>query len=64
MSLGIFFALFLLMGLLTLVSYVDRVYQEAGKFLSREFQDNIDVFEQKVEPKLGVSRSRASLSRF
>ena len=62
MSLGVFFALFLLMGLLTLVSYVDRVYQEAGKFLSREFQDNIDVFEQRVEPKLGVSRSRASLS--
>lgn len=62
MSLGVFFALFLLTGLLTLVSYVDRVYQEAGKFLSREFQDNIDVFEQKVEPKLGVSRSRASLS--
>lgn len=62
MSLGVFFALFLLIGLLTLVSYVDRVYQEAGKFLSREFQDNIDVFEQKVEPKLGVSRSRASLS--
>jgi CBS domain containing-hemolysin-like protein len=62
MSLGVLFALFLLMGLLTLVSYVDRVYQEAGKFLSREFQDNIDVFEQRVEPKLGVSRSRASLS--
>jgi CBS domain containing-hemolysin-like protein len=48
--------------LLTLVSYVDRVYQEIGKFLSREFQDNIDVFEQKIEPKLGVSRSRAALS--
>ena len=62
MSLGVLFALFLLMGLLTLVSYVDRVYQEAGKFLSREFQDNIDIFEQRVEPKLGVSRSRASLS--
>ena len=46
----------------TLVSYVDRVYQEVGKFLSREFQDNIDVFEQKVEPELGVGRSRASLS--
>jgi CBS domain containing-hemolysin-like protein len=55
-------ALILLTGLLTLVSYVDRVYQEAGKFLSREFQDNIDVFEQKIEPRLGVSRSRAALS--
>jgi len=62
MSLSVFAVLLLLLGLLTLVSYVDRVYQEAGKFLSREFQDNIDVFEQKVEPRLGVSRTRASLS--
>lgn len=54
--------LVLLIGLLTLVSYVDRLYTEIGKFLSREFQDNIDVFEQKIEPKLRVSRSRASLS--
>jgi len=55
-------AFVLLLGLLTLVSYVDRVYQEIGKFLSREFQDNIDVFEKKVEPKLGMSRARTSLS--
>jgi CBS domain containing-hemolysin-like protein len=41
---------------------VDRVYQEAGKFLAREFQDNIDAFEQKVEPRLGVSHDRAALS--
>ena len=54
--------LILLVGLLALVSYVDRLYTEIGKFLSREFQDNIDVFEQKIEPKLHVSRSRASLS--
>jgi CBS domain containing-hemolysin-like protein len=55
-------ALVILLGLLTLVSYVDRVYQEAGKFLSRDFQDNIDTFEQKIEPALKVARSRASLS--
>jgi len=55
-------ALLLLVGLLTLVSYVDRVYTEIGKFLSREFQDNIDSFEQKVEPKLVAGRARASLS--
>ena len=54
--------LLLLSGLLMLVSYVDRLYAEIGKFLSREFQDNIDSFEQKVEPKLRVSRGRASLS--
>jgi CBS domain containing-hemolysin-like protein len=62
MNVSVAFALLVLVGLLTLVSYVDRVYQEIGKFLSREFQDNIDVFEQKVEPKLGVSRTRAALS--
>lgn len=62
MNFGVTLALFLLVGLLTLVSYVDRVYQEIGKFLSRRFQDNIDVFEQKIEPKLHVSRARASLS--
>jgi len=62
MNVGVAIALLFLLGLLTLVSYVDRVYQEAGKFLSREFQDNIDVFEQKVEPALKTSRARASLS--
>src|SRR6202142_3336182 len=51
-----------LLALLTLSSYVERVYAEIGKFLSREFQDNIDSFEQQVEPRLKVSRSRASLS--
>ena len=56
------FVLLLMSGVLTLVSYVDRLYTEIGKFLSREFQDNIDSFEQKVEPKLRVSRARASLS--
>jgi CBS domain containing-hemolysin-like protein len=54
--------LVLLFGLLTLVSYVDRIYSELGKFLSREFQNNIDAFEQRIEPRLGVSRVRASLS--
>jgi len=62
MSFAVAAALVLLLGLLTLVSYVDLVYQEVGKFLSREFQDNIDVFEQKVEPELGVARPRAALS--
>jgi len=62
MNLAIAITLLVLFGLLTLSSYVDRVYAEIGKFLSREFQDNIDAFEQQVEPKLKVSRSRAALS--
>jgi putative hemolysin len=62
MIFAVVLALFLLIGLLTLVSYVDRVYQELGKFLSRDFQDNIDAFEHKIEPRLGVPRARAVLS--
>src|SRR6201987_2359485 len=62
MNYAIAAALLLMLCLLTLVSYVDRVYAEIGKFLSREFQDNIASFEQEIEPRLGVSRARASLS--
>src|SRR5947207_14835536 len=62
MNLAIATALLVLLGFLTLSSYVERVYAEIGKFLSREFQDNIDVFEQRVEPRLRVSRARAALS--
>jgi putative hemolysin len=51
-----------LLGVLTVVSYVDRVYAEIGKFLSREFQNNIESFEKKVEPGLRMARSRASLA--
>ena len=59
---GLTLSFVLLLGLLTLVSYVDRLYTEIGKFLSRDFQDNIDAFEQIVEPRLGVGRARAALS--
>jgi len=52
-----------LLGLLTLVSYVDRLYQEiANSSFPRDFQDNIDSFEQLVEPRLGVTRSVLRLS--
>jgi CBS domain containing-hemolysin-like protein len=62
MNFAIAFALLVLVALLTLVSYVERLYTEAGKFLSREFQDNIDAFEHHVEPRLGMSRARAAVS--
>lgn len=62
MNFAIAIALIVLIGLLTLSSYVERVYTEIGRFLSREFQENIDNFEQQVEPRLMVGRSRAALS--
>lgn len=51
-----------LLLVLTLASYIDRLYSEMGKFLSREFQENIDVWEQRVEPRLGMNRDRVALS--
>ena len=62
MNLPLSILLLVLMGLLALVSYVDRLYAEMGKFLSREFQENIEAYEERVEPRLKVSRERAALS--
>ena len=52
----------LLLAVLTLVSYVERIYAEMGKFLSRNFEENIEAYEQRVEPRLTVSRTRIQLS--
>jgi len=54
--------IFFLLIVLTLASYVDRLYSEMGKFLSREFQENIDAWEQRVEPRLGLNREHLMLS--
>ncbi len=51
-----------LLFVLTLSSYIARLYAESGKFLSGEFQENIDVWEAKVEPRLGLTRERIMLS--
>ncbi len=62
MNLPLAILLLALLGLLALVSYVDRLYAEMGKFLSREFQENIEAYEERVEPRLHVSRDRAAMS--
>jgi CBS domain containing-hemolysin-like protein len=51
-----------LSALLILSAYVSRLYTESGKFLSREFQENIELFEHQIEPRLGFKRERAALS--
>ncbi len=62
MSIIFALAIGLLLFTLTLASYVDRLYSEMGKFLAREFQENIDAWEQKVEPRLGFDRERIALA--
>jgi putative hemolysin len=52
----------LLLATLSLAAYVDRVYSEMGKFLAREYQDNIDSWEQRVEPRLHLGRESISQS--
>jgi putative hemolysin len=51
-----------LIALLIVSAYASRLYTESGKFLSREFQENIELFEHQIEPRLGATRQRASLS--
>src|SRR5271163_3519019 len=54
--------LFFLLAILSLTAYVDRVYSEMGKFLAREYQDNIDSWERVVEPRLRLGRESIALS--
>ncbi len=54
--------LIFLAAVVTLAAYMARVYSEFGKILSREVQDNLDAWEQHVEPRLWISRERASLA--
>src|SRR5277367_4048491 len=62
MSIVLALSIAVLLFTLTLASYIDRLYSEMGKFLAREFQENIDAWEQKVEPRLGFERDRIALS--
>jgi CBS domain containing-hemolysin-like protein len=56
------FTFLVLAPLLIVSAYASRLYTESGKFLSREFQENIELFEHQIEPRLGFNHSRASLS--
>jgi putative hemolysin len=62
MTLPIALLIAVLLVVLVLASYVDRMYSEMGKFLSREFQDNIDSWEQHIEPRLHLGRDHIRLS--
>ncbi len=51
-----------LLVILSLAAYVDRIYSEMGKFLAREYQDNIDSWEELVEPRLRLGRESIAQS--
>jgi putative hemolysin len=45
----------------TFAAYISRLYAEFGKILPREVQDNLDEWEEKIEPLLGLTREHAAL---
>jgi putative hemolysin len=59
---GYSISVFLLLCLLALAAYIDRIYFEMGKFLSREYTETIDAWERDVEPRLRLSRDSSAMS--
>lgn len=46
----------------TLAAYIVRVHADFGKILGREEQQNLDAWEELVEPQLGLSREHTATS--
>jgi CBS domain containing-hemolysin-like protein len=51
----------LLALVVTLASYISRVYAEFGKILTREIEENLDAWEELIEPQLGLTREHAAI---
>ena len=54
-------AIFVLAAIETLAAYISRIYAEFGKILSREVQENLDAWEERIEPHIGLTRDHAAL---
>jgi CBS domain containing-hemolysin-like protein len=59
-TLAIFMVL-LLAAISTLASYISRVYSEFGKILTRDIEENLDAWEELIEPQLGLTRDHAAI---
>ena len=62
MTLPLFLFIVFLAAVETLASYISRVYAEFGKILTREIEENLDAWEELVEPQLGLTRPHAAIS--
>jgi CBS domain containing-hemolysin-like protein len=61
MTLSFIFLIVFLAAVETLASYISRVYAEFGKILTREIEENLDAWEELVEPHIGLSRGHAAI---
>lgn len=50
-----------LLVIYVIASYVERLYMEMGRFLAREYQENIDAWEQHIEPRMWLKRGLLQL---
>jgi CBS domain containing-hemolysin-like protein len=58
----LFILILILLALIeTLASYISRVYAEFGKILTREIEENLDAWEELIEPQLGLTREHAAI---
>ena len=62
MTLPVILLIVFLVAVETLASYISRIYAEFGKILAREEQENLDAWEELIEPQLGLSREHAAIS--
>jgi len=62
MTLPVFLLILFLAAVETLAAYMSRVYSEFGKILTPEIEDNLDSWEELVEPQLGLTREHAAIS--
>ena len=61
MSTPAILVLLLLAATETLAAYIGRVYADFGKILAREEQENLDAWEERIEPQLGLTRDHAAI---
>jgi CBS domain containing-hemolysin-like protein len=61
MTLSFILLIVFLAAVETLTSYISRVYSEFGKILTREIEENLDAWEELIEPQLGLTREHAAI---
>jgi CBS domain containing-hemolysin-like protein len=61
MTLPIILFIVFLAAVETLASYISRVYSEYGKILTHEIEENLDAWEELVEPHIGLTRGHAAI---
>jgi CBS domain containing-hemolysin-like protein len=62
MTLTAILAVLILAAIEVLASYISRIYAEFGKILARQVQENLDAWEEHIEPHLGLTREHAAIS--